>query len=108
MDLIAELKKLKCGKVETDVPLKKLTTYQLAGSAKVVVYPSDSEQLIKLLSFIKENNIKYKVIGNGSNLIFATEYYDGVLIKLSEFNYLTVNDTKVIVGSGYNFISKLY
>lgn len=108
MNIIAELRKLKCGKIETEVPLKKLTTYKLAGVAKVVVYPSDIEQLKTLLSFIKENNLKYKVIGNGSNLIFATEYYDGILIKLTAFDYLNIEDTKVVVGAGYNLIQLAY
>ncbi len=102
MDLIAEIKRLKCGKFKVDVPLKEYTTYKLAGTAKVVVYPQNVEQLIKLLDFIKNNKIKYKVLGNGSNIIFATDYYDGVLIKLSDFNLLTIEDTKIVVGSGYN------
>ncbi len=108
MNLIAELKKIKCGKIETDVPLKKLTTYKLAGLAQIVVYPKNIEELIRLVKFIKENNIKYKVIGNGSNLIFATEYYDGILIKLTEFDYLTIDDTKVVVGAGYNLVQLAY
>ena len=108
MDLIAELKKLKCGKIKVDAPLKEYTTYRLAGNAKAVVYPNDVNQLTKLLTFIKENNIKYKIIGNGSNIIFATDYYDGVLIKLSEFNNLIVDDTKIIVGAGYNLTKLAY
>ncbi|MDD4282619.1 MAG: UDP-N-acetylmuramate dehydrogenase [Bacilli bacterium] len=108
MDLIAELKKLKCGKIKVDVPLKDYTTYRLSGNAKVVVYPNDIDQLTKLLAFIKENVIKYKIIGNGSNIIFATNYYDGVLIKLSEFNNLIIDDTKIIVGAGYNLTKLAY
>lgn len=108
MDLIAELKQLKCGKIKTEVPLKSYTTYQLSGSAKVVVYPSNIEQLKSLLEFIKKNNIKYKIIGNGSNIIFATDYYDGVLIKLSDFNNVTIDDVKVIVGAGYNLTKLAY
>ena len=48
--------------------------------------------------------IKFKILGNGSNLIFSDEKYEGVLIKLSEFNNLEINDTVVTVGSGYNLV----
>ncbi len=102
MDHITELKKLKCGKLKTNVLLKDYTTYQLAGRAKAVVYPNDVSQLIKLLNYIKRNNLKYKIIGNGSNLIFATDYYDGILVKLSEFDNLTIEGVKIVVGAGYN------
>jgi UDP-N-acetylmuramate dehydrogenase len=108
MNLIAELKKLKCGKIRAEVPLKEYTTYKLAGAARVVIYPKDIEQLKKLLVFIKDNKVKYKIIGNGSNVIFATNYYDGVLIKLSEFNDLVIEDTKIIVGAGYNLTKLAY
>lgn len=108
MEIITELKKLKCGKIKTNVLLKDYTTYQVSGRAKVVVYPSDISQLKRILAYIKENNIKYKIIGNGSNLIFATNYYDGILIKLSEFNNLIIDDVKIIVGAGYNLIKLAY
>ena len=40
--------------------------------------------------------------------MFATDYYDGVLIKLSEFNDLVIEDTKIIVGAGYNLTKLAY
>jgi len=52
----------------------------------------------------KENNIKYKIIGNGSNLIFLNKYYDGILIKLEEMNELMINENKIVVGAGYSLI----
>ena len=108
MKIITELRKLKCGKIKINVLLKDYTTYQVSGRAKVVVYPSNISQLKRVLAYIKENNIKYKIIGNGSNLIFATNYYDGILIKLSEFNNLIIDDIKIIVGAGYNLIKLAY
>ena len=45
--------------------------------------------------YIKENNLKYKILGNGSNLIFTNLEYDGILIKLNAFDNL---DIDYIVG----------
>ena len=107
MNIISEIKKLKVGKVISDVDLKKYTTYKLNEKALGVVYPKDIENLVNLLSFLKENDIKYKIIGNGSNLIF-TKYYDGILIKLDEFNNLEIKDNIVTVGAGYSLVKLSY
>lgn len=107
MNIIKELKKLDIGKVISDVDLKKYTTYKLNEKALGIVYPKDVKSLIILISFLKENEIKYKILGNGSNLIF-TKYYDGILIKLDEFNTLEINDDIVIVGAGYSLVKLSY
>ena len=102
--MIEKLKKLKVGKVIVNPKMSDYTTYKVGGNALAIVYPNDIEDLIKLLNYLKENKIKFKILGNGSNLIFSDEKYEGVLIKLSEFNNLEINDTIVIVGSGYNLV----
>ena len=107
MNIISEIKKLKIGKVLSNVDLKKYTTYKLQEEAKGLVYPKDTESLIKLLKFLNDNDIKYKIIGYRSNLIF-TKYYDGILIKLDEFNNLKIEDNLVTVGAGYSLIKLSY
>lgn len=102
MNLVKNLKKLKCGKVE-EILLKNYTTYRVGGKA-VMIIPEDTKKLVKVLGYLKENNIKFKVLGNGSNLIFGSEGYDGVIIKLNEFKNLKINGTTVTVGAGYSLI----
>ena len=64
----------------------------------------NTNKLILLLKYLKEHNIKYKVIGNGSNLLFSDKVYNGVLIKLSEFDELEIKGTSIKVGAGYSLI----
>ena len=92
-----DLKKIKCGKILENVDLKKYTTFKLECIAKYLVFPN-------ILNFAKQNNIKYKIIGNGSNLIFVKKEYDGILIKLEDINNLDIEDNKITVGAGYNLI----
>lgn len=56
-----------------------------------------------MFDYIKKNNLKYKIIGGGSNLIFDGDY-DGILIRLDKFDHLKIEDTKIVVGAGYNLI----
>lgn len=101
---IDEIKKLKLGKIIENVDLKKYTTYKIGGIAKLLVIPDNVDCLIKLLKYIETNKIKHKILGFGSNLIFSDNDYDGILIKLDEFNDLDINGTTVVVGAGYSMI----
>ncbi len=104
MKIINDIKKLKIGHILENIDIKEYTTFKAGGKALALVYPDNIEGLIKLLTYLKTNNIKHKVVGNCSNLIFSDTAYDGVLIKLSEFNHLDINDLTVTVGAGYNLI----
>jgi len=104
MNIVEELKKLNIGEVLENVSLKKYTTYHIGGHAVALVYPNDVDGLIDLIKFLRNNNIKYKVIGRGSNLIFSSELYNGVLIKLDRFDKLEIKENEIVVGSGYQLI----
>ena len=106
MDEIIEIIKDKnIGKLEENVSLKKYTTYRAGGTARCVVYPKNTNKLIELLTLLKSNNIKYKILGNGSNLLFSDKPYEGILIKLSEFNEIEfLAKNKIRVGAGYPLV----
>lgn len=101
MSVVKNIKKLGIGRVISDAKMKDYTTYKVGGPVKCVVYPNDEVSLITLLKYLDSNNIKYKILGNGSNVIFNDTGYDGVIIKLDNFNSLKIIGTRVIVGAGY-------
>lgn len=101
---VKEIKNLKVGEVIENVDIKKYTTYKAGGKATLLVKPKDVDKLIVLLKYLKENNIKHKILGNGSNLVFSDSLYDGVLIKLDKLDNIEINGTKITVGAGYNLI----
>lgn len=102
--MIEALKKLKIGKIIKNPKMSEYTTYKVGGKALAVVYPDNTDKLIKLLDYLHKENIKYKILGNGSNLIFSDDTYEGVIIKLDEFNNLEIKNNIVTVGAGYNLI----
>lgn len=101
---IDEIKKLKIGKVIENIDLKKYTTYKAGGIGRVLVIPNDIDSLKKLFIYINEHGIKYKILGFGSNLIFSDGVYEGILIKLDEFNNVSIDKTTIKVGAGYSLI----
>lgn len=86
------------------VSLKKYNTYKLDVVCDYLVFPDDLGTLVLLLNFLKENDIKYLVLGNGSNVIFKNDVYDGVIIKLDRLNQVTFNDTTIEVEAGYSLV----
>lgn len=84
--------------------IKKYNTYRLDVVCKYMVFVKNIEELIELLKNLKENNIKYLVLGNGSNVIFKENYYDGIIIKLDKLKQLKVNDKEVYVEAGYSLM----
>lgn len=103
MNIINEIEKLNIGEVISNINLRDYTTYKLEGKALCVVMPDDINGLIRLLKFLREKNIKHKILGNGSNLIFSN-YYDGVLIKLDSFQNLEIVGNRIVVGAGYSLM----
>lgn len=85
--------------------IKKYNTYKLEVIAKYLVFISSIEDLILLLSELKENNIKYLILGNGSNVIFEDAFYDGVIIKLDKLNnFKVISDNEIEVECGYSLM----
>lgn len=101
MQLIYNLKKLHVGKVLDNVYMRDYTTYKVGGKVLALVIPDDEDGLIKLLKYLTTNNIKHKILGNGSNVIFNDSLYEGVIIKLSNFTDLKIIGNKITVGAGY-------
>ena len=104
-DIIQKIKEENICKIDEGVSLSKLTTYRVGGKATCIAYPKDINELVNLLKLLKSNGVKYKLLGNGSNLLFSDNDYQGVLIKLSEFNNIEfISKNKLRVGAGYSLI----
>ncbi len=84
--------------------LKKYNTYRLDIKANYLIFPKDAQELISLLKYLKENNIKYLILGGGSNVILARPIFD-VVIKLDRLNNVTINDNIVKAEAGVSLIS---
>ena len=82
-----------------NVDLKEYNTFKLESSALALSFPSNTDELKQVINLVHENNSKYLVLGNGSNVILPS-FYDGVIIKLSNFNKYELNDDIVYAQSG--------
>ena len=84
--------------------LKNYNTYKLAATCNYLVFPKNEEELINILKKIKEEKIKYLVLGNGSNVIISMNHYDGIVIRLDKLSSIVYDERKITVGAGYPLI----
>lgn len=88
------------GTVKENVSLKDYTTFKIGGICKYLIEVNNKNSLIKLIDYLKNNNLKYYILGNGSNVILDDNYFDGVIIKLNKLNKISINDNFVTAECG--------
>ncbi|MDO5555340.1 MAG: hypothetical protein Q4G09_01400 [Clostridia bacterium] len=63
------IKKIDKNRVLLNEPMKKHTTFKIGGPADIFIKVEDIEELKYAIEILNTNNIKSKVIGNGSNIL---------------------------------------
>lgn len=72
-----------CGaEVYRNFPLSKVTSFQTGGNADVLILPNGTEALQAMLNACRAQDIRYCVIGNGSNLLVSDSGVRGVVFRL--------------------------
>lgn len=87
--------------IKVDEPMKKHISFRVGGPADILVKPQSEEELSAVVKLIKEENIPYLIIGNGSNLLVKDGGIRGIVIELSDnFNDFEINGNLVNIQSG--------
>ncbi|CEP82055.1 UDP-N-acetylmuramate dehydrogenase [Paraclostridium sordellii] len=82
-------------------PMKNHISFKVGGPADFLLKPKTEDEIKRLIEFLKNENIPYIVIGNGSNLLVKDGGIRGVVIKIADnFNNFEIEDTKVVAQSG--------
>lgn len=93
--MINELNKF--GLVYENANMKNYTTYKLESICKYLVMPDSIDNLVKLIKYLKKEKIKYFIMGNGSNIIFKNNFFDGVIVKLELLKNYKIDEKKLIL-----------
>ncbi|MEJ8752719.1 UDP-N-acetylmuramate dehydrogenase [Lagierella sp. ICN-221743] len=89
------------GEVLYDEPMKNHTTFKIGGPCDVLIMPNTTEQILNALKLVKENDLVYMVIGNGSNLLVSDQGIRKVIIKLHKnFSKITLDGSKITSQAG--------
>lgn len=82
-------------------PMSKHTTFRVGGEASCFVRISEAGQLAALMPYLREVEVPYFILGNGSNLLVGDKGYNGVILQIgSKMNGIHVEDTHIRAGAG--------
>ena len=109
INIISEYLKDKRCIVKNNESLKEYNTFKIGGTAELLVMPENRECLPGLIQIIKENNIRYYILGNGSNALISDKYFNGVFIILSRMNNIDVRGDYIHAdcGAGLNRLASI-
>lgn len=89
--------------IKNDVILARYTTFRIGGPAKYFCNVKNINELQEALKFSKRKNIRFFVLGGGSNVLVSDKGFDGLVIKMEikglEFNDDS-NSTILSIGAG--------
>ncbi len=85
--------------------LKDYSTIKIGGKARWMVFPKDFIEVQQILKIVKNNNLKFFILGNGSNTLFDDDGFDGVIISLKKLNKIEFKDNYVDVDAGINLFA---
>lgn len=88
------------GTVKNNVSLSNLTTFQVGGPARYLISVKNTDLLIGLLNFLKENDEKYLLLGSGSNILFPDSGYSGIIIKICTDKITCTETENIITADG--------
>ena len=82
-------------------PLAAHCTFKIGGPARLFVQPADRAQLCRAVALCKAQGVRYYLLGNGSNILFADEGYNGVVLDISSMrDTVEVHGTQLTAGAG--------
>lgn len=82
------------------------TSFKIGGPADFFIILKSVQELKDIQNFVKEYNIPFFIIGNGSNLLVRDKGIRGIVAKL-DFNKLQILDDGVVTVSSDYPVSKL-
>lgn len=105
MDLI-EKTLSQLGDLELHDSLDKHTTLRIGGKANYVLYPKHFLALSHAIDFLVQQQVPFKLLGKGSNILCGDQDYEGCIIKLDRyFNDFFFQNDELYAMSGCSIIA---
>ena len=88
-----------------DEPLKIHTSIKIGGNAKIFVYVKSEKEFLKLINILKNNDIKYHIIGAGTNTLAGDNGFDGIVISTKRLKRYKISKNKIYIQCGTNLFA---
>lgn len=76
-------------------------TFRVGGKAKLMLWPKNTQEICDAVTYCENKSEKYIILGNGSNVLFLDEGYDGVVIELQKnINGIEIDNENIYAAAG--------
>lgn len=89
------------GEVKLNELLSRHTSFRIGGPADMFVSPSDRDDLITLLRYIKQKGLVRFILGGGTNLLVRDGGFRGVVINVQRMNAIRIEREYHAVGGTF-------
>jgi len=98
--------------LQWEVPLSGLCTIRVGGTALAVVRPRSKKEAIRVFDFLAREDIPWRAMGRGSNILAADQGYHGVLVvlgrEMAEMEMLDKGGCQIRVEAGCSLARLLH
>jgi len=92
------------GSLLTDSPLAPYTTWRIGGPAELLAAPADRADLLVAAEWAAAHAIRWRVLGNGSNLLVSDAGVSGLVLRLRDaLGDVAHEGRRIIAGAGASF-----
>ena len=82
-------------------PMAGHTTFRIGGPADCFVQIENKEQLIQVLKYLRQVEVPFFVLGNGSNLLVSDKGYQGIILQIGQkMSKVEVEGDMIIAQAG--------
>jgi len=92
------------GEIKRNELLSRHTSFGIGGPVDVLACPADQADLSLLLSEIRQRNLKYFILGSGTNLLVKDGGFRGVAINLKHLRAITIERQYRALGGHFAVI----
>lgn len=86
-------------KIKVNESMKKHTSFKVGGNAKYFITATQVEDIKNVLKLAKEEKIKLFILGNGSNVLFKEEEYNGIVLQI-KLDDMQIENDRLIIEAG--------
>lgn len=105
MQEIIDFFKMNDVKYKENFDLSRISPVRIGGKALFVAYPRTTEEMIKIIDFLENLKINYKIVGRMSNVLISRDLYDGVIIRTDLMSLYEFSGESAYVNAGISLPS---
>lgn len=80
--------------------LKPYSTFRIGGVARLAIFPRCVEELSLATGILREEEISFEIVGNGSNILFGDGVVEKALIFMGGLSSLSRQENRLVASAG--------